>query len=197
MRTERNDESWSTRMRTGQCDTTDPAMRTNRTLRWTDRNECAPARPSILATDHRVRTNAHMPPVIIRHRRIARRNDGATRLPAEGMVGDRSGPACEAGSPQPISSEDYELRAESLPAGQACATPRPGSWAGRGSTPANWGSYRSNYIGAADHRPAPALWNITRGELCPLTSPVPESCPSRVPVCDRAWSPASPAISHR
>jgi len=41
-----------------------------------------------------------MPPVIIRYRRIARRNDEATRLPAEGMVSDRSRPAFEAGSPQ-------------------------------------------------------------------------------------------------
>jgi len=41
-----------------------------------------------------------MPPVIIRYRRIARRNDEATRLPAEGMVSERSRPAFEAGSPQ-------------------------------------------------------------------------------------------------
>ena len=68
-----------------------------------------------------------MPPVITRHRRIARRKDEATRLPAEGMVSDHSRPACEAGSPQTAVRRTWTTSGKRDP--EACRD-NPANWKG-------------------------------------------------------------------
>jgi len=84
----------------------------------------------MMLTSNTLVLNACVPPVITRHRRIARRNDEATRLPAEGMVSDRSRPAFEAGSPQTAVRRTRTTPGKRDP--ETCRD-RPANWKGIGS----------------------------------------------------------------